>query len=889
MTITVSPTELNPTHHVKLTDGSTDIGLILSDMYGNANASGFTRNPNSGTIKMYTGEAKYDDGAPPWTPQSITDFSGGLGGKIFDDDKTRHYWGKRAYTGNGAFEIGPQPVWTGGMYKFWPYFHNALGLGIAYTWHQFTTQYPSIAVSFVASATTAITRYYFVTRGAYSIEASLYTNNSGRPGSLVHTSTTGSFIPSGDHRMESKEVVLDVTGVNLTISNTYWLVITETSIGSDSGSYILCATNSSSMSGCKKGTSASAWTAITTYKPMFVLYQTVPTHKLHYFELKGALHAALEYDGSAESSLYINGDCGVAASGSTTTIVSATAGHKVTWADNALIGSVVVLTGGTGSTQPRNFRLITGNTTSGGNLTITCSLNEPWDVAPASGTEWAVVANNTWTAVTEVDTLWNGQKVTDVLAVNGAAYFAHGDAYAMTRLMIYNNAGAWTYDVSQESTTSVEAYATKLAAANDVEGAFIWKARGGFPSKIAKAPVVDCTGTSTAADLVFEAEINAGDLGARITNMLEYGEYGNLHILKENNLLQVINSSGTDYVYKIPISAFPNTKDYRNGRAAVVHDTYLYFSWHDTVLRYYRNYLDNIGPNSSDLTIPSIYRGVVSKLCTYPGMLIASIDGGVYNYSSVLGYNGTGWFNLFTAPEVGQRIQSIYIQPIPGDNVDRLWISCGNTSLWIPISTNPFNHSQVQYNFYCTAWDATMDMGYMYAGRRKLYKYWRAMEFDEDQVQELYLYAHNATSFTGSSWSTGTSLEEASIGETSTYLSPDITICSRNNRSPVKINALIFDAVTREKMRWINTLTFRVADMDKDLNGDYDDYQTIAGKLAVLAGWSETTPTVLTMTSVASELNGKSVIIEFGGMRPHRIVTDDGKQVYLMQLICNEV
>lgn len=49
MTVTVSPTERNPTHHVKLTGGSTDVGLILvaPDAQGKyaPNARGFTRNP----------------------------------------------------------------------------------------------------------------------------------------------------------------------------------------------------------------------------------------------------------------------------------------------------------------------------------------------------------------------------------------------------------------------------------------------------------------------------------------------------------------------------------------------------------------------------------------------------------------------------------------------------------------------------------------------------------------------------------------------------------------------------------------------------------------------------------------------------------------------------
>ena len=79
----------------------------------------------------------------------------------------------------------------------------------------------------------------------------------------------------------------------------------------------------------------------------------------------------------------------------------------------------------------------------------------------------------------------------------------------------------------------------------------------------------------------------------------------------------------------------------------------LFFSWHDTVMRYYRGYLDNVGPNSQDISSPQNYRGVISQLVSYPGMLVASIDAGDNGYSTVNAYNGSGWCNLFTAPATG--------------------------------------------------------------------------------------------------------------------------------------------------------------------------------------------------------------------------------------------
>lgn len=911
MTVSTGADVINPTHHVKLSSGSTEVGLILCDINGNPSINGFSRNRTGGTIKMYTGEAKYDDSEPPWSPQQITDFSGGLGGVVFDDDKTKYYTGTRAYTANGAFEIGPQPVWTKRYFGYmnWPHHDGGDGAGITYTWHSLTTTNPYLAVSFVPTAANKITRYHLIMRGAGTpgvlpyINVSLYTDNAGSPNELVDANTKYEFLPLRTRHGETQEILVDVTGVAMTIApaTTYWLVIKASDNGAfswDGTCYpqILCATQDT-ISGVKSGTSAPVWSSITTYTPFYRAMCTSTTLKAHYFELKGALHKAVQFDNGVESKLYINGDCGVAASGTTTTCVSAAAGHKVTWTDGALVGSVLVLTGGTGSTQPRNFRLISGNVTSGENLTIECSSDDPWDVAPASGTEWAVVANDTWTVLTDVDALWDGLQVVDVLVTNGAAYFAHGDTAAMTRLMVYNNAGTWTYTVTQESTASVEAYATKLARANDPEGSWIWKARGGFPSMISKAPAVDCTGAASAADLVWEAEFAAGDLGTRLTNMLEYGEdYGQLHLLKEGDLFKVnLASDDTDYITRVPISGFQPSRDWRNGRAACVHDTYLFFSWHDTVLRYYRNYLDNIGPNSRDIQMPSNRRGVVSAMRSYPGMLYAAIDGGKSNYSSVLGYNGTGWCNLFTGPAVGHRIQNIYIQSIPGDNVDRLWISCGPESVWIPISTNPYYHPYVAYNFYNAAWDATIELGYMYAGRRKLWKYWDTLEFDEDGItaaaQKVYLNDRedndNYDTWDGSV----DTVDELTIADTAIRIKPAITITSNTNSTPVRVNALVFDAVTREKQRWVTTLTFRLRDAEHDLTGvGYDDYATYAAKLAQLVAWSETTPTILTVASSIGVFNGKSVMIDQSGIRLIKLLHKDAKyEEYIMQIQCYEV
>jgi hypothetical protein len=87
MTILVGPDIEQPTHHISLSDGFTTIGLIASNSQGDSNPFAITRAPVTRTaMKTTTGNAKYSDYEPPWTPIAQEDWSGGRGNDDFDKD-----------------------------------------------------------------------------------------------------------------------------------------------------------------------------------------------------------------------------------------------------------------------------------------------------------------------------------------------------------------------------------------------------------------------------------------------------------------------------------------------------------------------------------------------------------------------------------------------------------------------------------------------------------------------------------------------------------------------------------------------------------------------------------------------------------------------------------
>ena len=891
MTVVTGPTQINPSHHVKLTDGTDTVGLILVDGYGKPSVNGFQINAIGSPIKMYSGEAKDDDSAPPLSPQIMNDFSGGMGARIFDEDKSRYYWGIRAYTSDGKYMIGPEHVYTGGLYRNWPYqnFH--------YVWHEMNAVYKKLGVKFTATSAANIRRIHIVAKGdVYYLNVSILNDDAGLPGTVVGA---GGWLVQTDN----DECVINVNTGALTIGNDYWLMIDGNLTGSLKA-YILCSSEIY-VTGVKKyAFPGGAWSDITTYRPFYYTFSTAYKKKLHFFEYKGALYAANQYDNGTTTTMWLVGDQGVVKTGSTATDVTSDSG-VATWAADEAIGCVFVITAGKGSTQSRNFRIIEDNVATSSTETLFKFTNDPWEIAPDETSEYAIVASNKLTLITPDITgsnPWTNISVTDVLSVNQAVYFAHGDDNDMTRMRAYVDTNVWKYEWSVEADNSE---ATYLDACTDPEGSFIWKAKGGYPAKVAKAPVVDCSGTAAADDLVWEDEIGIGDMGSRITNLTVYGDdYSQMHVMKEDGIYKIsLASDDTDYVSRIAISSFPNTKDWRNGRAVCVHDTYLYFGWHDTVMRYYRNYLDNIGPNSQDVNIPDKYRGVISALVSYPGTLYASIDAGEDGYSTVIAYNGTGWCNVYTAPEAGMRIQNIYIQSIPGDNVDRLWISMHDNPVWIPISVNPIEFPEISYNQYMMAWSATLYMGRMFAGRRVLNKYWDEMSFNifEAFYGATAVYYPNKRikitlkdigliedSLDGleTEWDSSASTSYGiDISQSSYRIMPSIKLEQYDPEVYTAIEALNFKCVVMEEYGESITLTCRIQDDEKDLNGNYDDILDHDDKLDQLTAWAKTTPTVLTMTSVAKQLDGKEVFLTKSGIRLISIERDSMDQSYIVQLV----
>ncbi len=899
MTPTASPGNERSTHHVVLSGGGTNVGLVLCDNKGNATPLGFDRTPiESGTIKITQGLEKYSDLDLPYETVVQDEWGGGRGSEDFDKDSSMYY------SANGINTLRGSKAFLGGLPN---YILSASHRGQAGVWPRFDEdgfpfRYVSqtinnsnwVAAPFTPTADFFPAYFYFVqmrlsgvTSASYLIE--IRESVGGLPGTTVLYS--GYVSASGNpYEWELKRVLFTSGSIQLKAGTQYFVVIKDAGLNPNAA---VLMTNSYVGSAYFSTDQGSSWTSTT----QALFFRVVDDEKktgqpglksirAHFAEYKGALYVALEYDDGAAtptpSRLFGNGAHNINGVATGTQTVTTLQDTSRAWATNAHKGSIVKIVRGTGSEQARPWRIVVYNDAT------TLTVNEPWDVIPVAGSsEYAIIHKGD--QLFEVGDFYtklygsSGAIVKDILAANGALYFATGDSTALIRLVQYNNAGTWTWDWSDfgsyvGGSAAETGKFSHLLYAGDEAGNFVWGAKAGFPPQLYKAAAIDFTGSFPASpSLTFKAfdgaNGNVGDLYERITGLTQYGELGNVHVLKEGSVHRIYNGRA----FRISTEEQRVSHDYRTGKAKTTKGSYLFFAWHDTVIRYYEGVFDNIGPNKGDMSLPKERRGEIAALVTYPGMLIAAIDAGKDGYSSVMAYNDQGWHDLFVAPDVGLRIRSLYVQSLPGNLIDRLWFTCGIDIMWLPLSIDPVNHPHTDYYFYPFIWGGILRSSYYYLGMNDIQKHYKKLKFLIEPPldgETATLYYNLRTYFSATpvvsnaiTISSPTTTYAYEISVDSNRLTVGVIFHANNNSYTPSLETLAIDAVKRFEQDYRTVLLARLQDRDVDLLGQPDEYVTALSKYNALAALRALTGPV-TMTSMIASLDGLSVFVDGLKIRP---------------------
>lgn len=882
MVIRVSPTELEPTHHIALRDrNGRELGLILCNERGEAvqNVSSFMKSPVMTTaLKQTSGNSSYDIFDYPYNPIVQDDLSGGRGNLDFERDSTKYYDSFRTKAGraNKAY-AGPQEQWTSGVRA---QNQNVPG---SVKWHALTDEARYIYKRFQASANYTAGLAWLLARikgTPADLTIAIYSDSAGDVGTELDSVTVAYT------RMDDilSEWLCETISQALTNGTYYWIVIYAAATDNTDNHWKIAVKDASDT---------------TYYSAAFDTTPTAATFDLYYrlttansvktcipFEYKEGQYFVVNPESGAPQ-LFMAGDRGAADAntGQLSKLIDATKA----WTADEWIGSVVVIIAGTGRNEPQPWRTITDNDTT--SLTV----DSDWTITHDTTTVYVILG----TKLTEITGHGLTAPVTDVLvSTKHVIYFCQGDAVNIRRAKFENSAGTWTASYADDGTNKAVymkymPLAKKIVKANNYDA-------GGLVSIAIEGTVRDW-GT----DCTFATAITVDTQYRRINGLEIYPDAGGteaIWIFKEDSIWT--HDGGTGAAEEISQKEMRAVRSQYAGTRPLHHGVYMYFPLQYGLERYYGAQFDSVGPNLGE-GLPANRRGPIVWIAGYPSKFFAALDAGASGYSSVL--DSDGWHERYRAP-YGQRIKSLAFQTIPGTALDRMWIYQGNDLLWLPFPSETPNELEDTAYPYTPEFSVTLSR--MHAGMFDVQKMVKLIKLQSENLevnsstgQPVCWFELDYRLDEDTAW---ISFED--IFDTSPTQGIDLTdqyglagrrlqfrlrgYTADNSKTPVLL-AIIINAVIRTDVKYMYPLTFRLMDNEPLLSGREYDTLTAAEKLEIVEDWADaSTDSMLYMESVSPLYHGRMIFLNPPTTRQIRFRRDKDndfeKDVYHCSLTVQE-
>lgn len=414
----------------------------------------------------------------------------------------------------------------------------------------------------------------------------------------------------------------------------------------------------------------------------------------------------------------------------------------------------------------------------------------------------------------------------------------------------------------------------------------------------AKSFTIMLTGDVTGINTYDPVEV--GEDGDNLTGLDLYGDPSTLWVFLETGMGEIRNN-----LYNpVELRELKVARSPANGRAHTVNDVYLFFNWRGRLQRFYRQTMEDLGPD-----FPKEFgnvRGQVSAVQTYAGRLYVAIDGGASRRSMVLMYKGHSWHEVYTSSQ-GERIRSLYIQAIPGKS-HRLWIGVGADLVYIPVEIDPVNIPlDSDFAYKNEGW---IELSWIYTSRQDLKKIFRELLLILDNVGYTGLDKHTVTvsykvddetdSFEYV-WTAKSGPYDERVLDTSFPSNKTrgyrIQIklqlkTSLSSVSPV-VRQITQNAYRIPKIKYGYSFLTKLSTMTVDLRGDESKilgtYNTVADALNILDSWATgLTPIFVKETSIA-ELKDQIVLLEPFPVNVARLIPEENLQEDLIQITINQL
>jgi hypothetical protein len=258
------------------------------------------------------------------------------------------------------------------------------------------------------------------------------------------------------------------------------------------------------------------------------------------------------------------------------------------------------------------------------------------------------------------------------------------------------------------------------------------------------------------------------------------------------------------------------------------------------------------------------------------------------------------WHPIYACDELGQHIQSLYIQTVPGWTVDRLWFSQGADLVWLPLPSNTLREdTDTSYDF---AHEAVVESSWIYQGMQDLTKFFKSFTVFATntsgtvRIIEMDYMLDGDTTWTAMSGNINTEPSEeldlssatppSSAGKRVKYR---LRIMTNNRNQPVKTRAVVTKSVARVPIKYTYAMTARGYDEPIDIEGEDDaTYTAIETLLTQMDTWSNA-GTALTMRTLYSPFDNKTVQIDPASVQPIKVIPDEQVERHLIQFRVVEV
>lgn len=346
---------------------------------------------------------------------------------------------------------------------------------------------------------------------------------------------------------------------------------------------------------------------------------------------------------------------------------------------------------------------------------------------------------------------------------------------------------------------------------------------------------------------VFESGIILKDNYGKIAKLFEYGaeSYKNLWVFQEGMVSSVNKVDGTYTLDRINIDELEATAEEWNGSAVNTTDVYMLFSWLNGLQRYYNSQLEGKGPDH-DEGLPFERQGRVTQFVSYPSNFFISIDGGAEGYSTVMQFNGSGWAELYRAPNKGEQIFDMAFQPIYGTRPDRLWVQVGDDVIWLAMPSKILYAMQDPNAEYTH--ESVMVSAWHTAGMMDIEKLWQSLKIIADNLDDTTCWIEADYQLDDEpEWYPIENLYIVSPSQKED-LNPYGSVNGKRlryrlrlyttdiHKSP-KVNAVVLEAVGRVDIKWSYNFYFRNIKWKRDLNAEFEDLEPLEMQ-SVLDDWA---------------------------------------------------